>query len=94
MMVPFLLLNPFFEELIVRAYLTTEIIELTGSSLLSVLGSVVVQTSYHLYYGWLGAISLSFLFLAFALYFARTRKALPLIVAHGAFDFCSFFWLR
>lgn len=84
--VPFSLLNPFFEELIVRAYLMTEIAELTGSAVLAVAVSVAVQTCYHLYYGWAGAISLSFLFLTFALYYARSQRALPIIVAHGFFD--------
>lgn len=86
MAVPFSLLNPFFEELIVRAYLMTEIMDLTGSSALAVALSVAVQFSYHLYYGWVGAISVSFSFLVFALYYAMSRKALPIIVAHGFFD--------
>jgi membrane protease YdiL (CAAX protease family) len=84
--IPFVLLNPFFEELIVRAYLTTEVWQLTGSSALAIFVSVIVQFSYHLYYGWAGAISLSFLFLIFAVYYARTRSILPVIVAHGLFD--------
>jgi membrane protease YdiL (CAAX protease family) len=86
MFIPFSLLNPFFEELIIRAYLMTEVAELTGSSALAVIASVAVQFSYHLYYGWVGAISVSFLFLVFALYYVRTRQALPVIVAHGLFD--------
>ena len=84
--IPYSLLNPFFEELIVRAYLVTEVIDLTGSSTLAVALSVAVQFFYHLYYGWAGAISLSFLFLALALYYARSRCAFPVIVAHGFFD--------
>lgn len=87
--IPLSLLNPFFEELIVRAYLMTEIMELTGSSTLAVALSVFVQFSYHLYYGWGGAISLAFFFLALALYYARSRRALPVIVAHGFFDVYS-----
>jgi membrane protease YdiL (CAAX protease family) len=84
--IPFSLLNPFFEELIVRAYLMTEVMELTGSSTLAVALSVGVQFSYHLYYGWVGAISLSFFFLVFALYYVRSSCALPVIVAHGFVD--------
>lgn len=86
MFIPFSLLNPFFEELIIRAYLMTEVAELTESSALAVVVSVAVQFSYHLYYGWIGAISVSFLFLVFALYYVRARQALPVIVAHGLFD--------
>jgi membrane protease YdiL (CAAX protease family) len=84
--IPFALLNPFFEELIVRAYLMTEILDLTRSSILAIAVSVAVQFSYHLYYGWTGAISLSFQFLIFAVYYARSRRILPIIVAHGLFD--------
>lgn len=93
---PFSLLNPFFEELIVRAYLMTEVMELTGSSALAVALSVLVQFSYHLYYGWAGALALSFQFLAFALFYAVTRRVLPIIVAHGFFDIyaLSHLWLR
>jgi membrane protease YdiL (CAAX protease family) len=86
MAAPFTLLNPFFEELIVRAYLMTEVLDLTGSSALAVALSVAVQFSYHLYYGWAGALSLAFSFLIFALYYVRSRRALPIIVAHGFFD--------
>jgi membrane protease YdiL (CAAX protease family) len=84
--IPFCLLNLFFEELIVRAYLMTEVLDLTGSSILAVALSVAVQFSYHLYYGWAGALSLSFEFLIFSLYYLRSRRALPIIVAHGLFD--------
>ncbi len=82
-------MNPFFEELIVRAYLMTEVRTLTGSWILSAALSVVVQSSYHLYYGWGGAIALSFLFLAFSIYYARTQRATPIIIAHGIFDFLA-----
>jgi membrane protease YdiL (CAAX protease family) len=88
--VPFVLLNPFFEELIVRSYLMTEITELTGSMTLAVALSVFVQAAYHLYYGWWGAISMGFQFLILAVYYARSRRALPIIVAHGLFDLYGF----
>jgi CAAX amino terminal protease family. len=84
--VPYVLLTPFFEELIVRAYLMTELQELTGSSALAVMASVLVQASYHLYYGWVGALSIGFMFLAFAIVFLKTRRALPVISAHGLID--------
>lgn len=89
--IPFVLLNPFFEELIVRAYLMTEVKMLTGSATLATALSVAVQTTYHLYYGWEGALSLGFQFLVFAVYYSRTRKATPIIVAHGVFDLLGLF---
>lgn len=92
--VPFAMLNPFFEELIVRAYLMSEVMDLTGSRLLAVVLSVAVQWSYHLYYGWDGSISIAFTFLAFSLYYARTRKATPLVIAHGALDVWAVLWWK
>jgi membrane protease YdiL (CAAX protease family) len=83
---PYFLLTPIFEELIVRAYLMTEIIELTGSSLLAVVVSVLLQASYHLYYGWYGAVCLGFSFLILALYYAKYRRALPVMFAHELYD--------
>jgi membrane protease YdiL (CAAX protease family) len=88
--IPFFFLNPFFEELIVRGYLMTEVRELTGSTLPAILLSVAVQTSYHLYYGWTGALSLGFEFLVFSIYYARTRRLAPVIVAHELFDLYGF----
>jgi membrane protease YdiL (CAAX protease family) len=84
--VPFGLVNPFYEELIVRGYMMTEIQALTGSALIAVIASTLFQASYHLYYGWWTALSLMFQFLVLAVYYARSRRALPLIVAHGVSD--------
>jgi membrane protease YdiL (CAAX protease family) len=84
--IPLTLLNPFFEELIVRAYLMTEVRQLTGSWVPAVLISVIFQTSYHLYQGWLLALSLATQFLVFSVFFARTQRIAPVIVAHGFFD--------
>ena len=84
--VPYFLLSPIFEELIVRAYLMTEITELTGSAVLAAVVSAAVQTSYHLYYGWSTALGMFFLFLTFAVYFAVWKRSLTVIVAHELFD--------
>ncbi|MGA3129221.1 MAG: CPBP family intramembrane glutamic endopeptidase [Terracidiphilus sp.] len=84
--IPLLFLNPLFEELIVRAYLMKEIRELTGSWLLAGAVSVAIQTAYHLYYGWVGALCLGFQFLVFSIYYANKRRATPIVVAHCIFD--------
>jgi membrane protease YdiL (CAAX protease family) len=84
--IPFSLLNPFFEELIVRAYLMTEIVDLTGSAALAVVVSTVIQSSYHLYYGWATALTFLFPFLIYSLYYARSRRVTSIIVAHELFD--------
>jgi len=90
MALPFTLLNGFFEELVTRAYLMTEIRELTGSGLLAALASIVLQT----YYGWVGMLSVGFLFVAFTIFFAVWRRALPLVVAHGIVDLFAYFRLH
>ena len=92
--IPFTLINPFFEELIVRAFLMSEVKDLTGSWTLAAALSVALQWSYHLYYGWDGAFSVAFIFLAFSIYYAQTRKATPLVVAHGMLDLWALFWWK
>lgn len=84
--VPFVLLNPFFEELIVRAYVMTEVIELSRSTALAISLSTAIQFSYHLYYGWILALATSAQFLVFSVSFAIFRRAMPVIVAHAVFD--------
>ncbi len=78
----FVAVNPFFEELIVRAFLISEIIALTGNSILGVAVSVIVQTAYHLYQGFPYALASSATFLVFSVYYVRTRRILPVILAH------------
>jgi len=84
--VAYMLLAPVFEELIVRAYLMTEITELTSSRSLAIIASVVVQSSYHLYYGWSVVFALAASFLILALYYAKWRRILPCIIAHELVD--------
>ena len=88
----FVIVNPVFEEMIVRAFLMSETITLTGSTTLAILFSVALQTSYHLYQGVPYAIALGLIFLIFSIYYARTHRILPVIVAHLLADF--FFHLR
>ena len=80
------LLVGFYEELIVRAYLMTEIIALTRSAWLAVVVSVVVQSSYHFYQGVPLALSHVLLFTVYALFYVRTRMVLPLALAHSLAD--------
>jgi membrane protease YdiL (CAAX protease family) len=90
---PFHFLNPFFEEIVVRAYLMTEIRELTGSVALAAVVSLVLQTSYHIYYGWAGMFSVGFIFIVFTGFFMIWRRAFPIVVAHGIVDLLAFFRL-
>jgi uncharacterized protein len=92
--IPSFLVNPFFEELTVRAYLMTEIKALTGSWTLALVASVAVQTAYHLYYGWWGALAFSLEFLVLSIFYASTRRATPLVIAHGLHDLLGFALMR
>jgi membrane protease YdiL (CAAX protease family) len=83
---PFLLLNPFFEEILVRGYLMTELIDLRKSVLLATVVSILVQTSYHLYYGVAGAMVVGSGLTVLAIYFAKSRRLLPVILAHMLWD--------
>jgi len=82
----FQFLNPFFEELIVRAYVMSEVRQLTNSIFKAVLISTVLQTSYHFYQGAPLAISDGAIFLIFSIYYARTNRITPIILAHIYMD--------
>ncbi len=82
----FLCINPFFEELIVRAYLMTEIKQLTNSVWISVALSTILQMSYHLYQGVPLALAAGANFFLWAIYYAKTNRITPIILAHLYFD--------
>ncbi len=75
-----------FEETIVRGFLMTELWGVSCPVWLAIALSVIVQTSYHVYYGFAGALSISGIFLVFALFFARKRRLAPVILAHMYID--------
>lgn len=86
----YVVMSPIFEEMIVRAFVMTETLALTGSVAIAVLVSVLLQTSYHFYQGVPYALSASVIFLVFSLYYARTRRILPVIAAHFIWDLFFF----
>ena len=79
-------LNPFFEELIVRAYTMSEILNLGGSRAAAVTVSTAVQLSYHFYQGAVNVLWLAPIFLVFSIYYARSRRIFPIILVHLAMD--------
>jgi membrane protease YdiL (CAAX protease family) len=78
----FVCLNPFFEELIVRAFVISEVIALGGKLWVAVIVSVALQVSYHLYQGAAHMIPITAVFLIFSIYYVRTRRIMPVILAH------------
>ena len=87
----FVCLNPFFEELIVRGYLMTEIVELGGKGGLAILLSTAVQMSYHTYQGLANCIELATVFGLFSIYFLRSRRLAPVVLAHLCIDAYALF---
>ena len=85
----YVLINPFKEELLARAYVMSEVRFLTGRAWAAIVVSVGFQVCYHFYQGIFAALSYIALFLVFALYYARTRLILPVILAHLYFDLLS-----
>jgi membrane protease YdiL (CAAX protease family) len=82
--------NPFFEELIVRAYTISELIDLGVNRAVATAISVIVQLSYHLYQGAANVVVLAVMFTIFSLYYSRTRRIVPVVLVHLGFDL---FWL-
>ncbi|NOU68761.1 CPBP family intramembrane metalloprotease, partial [Paenibacillus sp. LMG 31461] len=85
----FIIINPFFEELIVRAYAITEAKYLLKNEEISVLISTVIQTSYHLYQGLIPALYAGIMFFAFSIYFVKSMRIIPVIIVHLLFDFIT-----
>ena len=92
--VVFVIINPFFEELIVRGYLMSELYYLTKHKSIAIIASTILQTSYHLYQGWASALYLSITFIVYSLYFAKYNKIMPIILSHLYFDLVALFYYR
>ena len=84
--------NPFCEELIVRAFVITEVEALSGRLAKAILASVGIQTLYHLYQGVVAATAVAALSLVLSAYFARYRRITPVILVHLYFDFLALIW--
>jgi membrane protease YdiL (CAAX protease family) len=82
----FQFLNPFYEELIVRAYVITELKQLTNSVWKPIILSTLLQTSYHFYQGIPMALGEGAGFLVFSIYYSKTNRIAPIILAHLYID--------
>ncbi len=90
--IAFQFLNPFFEELIVRAYVMTEIKQLTGSATKAIIVSTVLQTSYHFYQGAPAAFGHGATFLIWSIYYAKIGRITPVVLAHLYSDVGATLW--
>jgi membrane protease YdiL (CAAX protease family) len=88
--VPVLFLNAalaaLLEEVIVVGYLITRLQQLRLSDAAAIGTSSLLRGSYHLYQGWGGFAGNLALGLFFGLFFVRTRRTWPLVVAHFLLD--------
>jgi membrane protease YdiL (CAAX protease family) len=89
MLLIFACVNPFVEELVLRAYPMTEWRASRMSEGRMILFSVLLQTGYHIYQGIPSMLLLSSTFFLFALYYARTGRALPIVLAHLFLDLAA-----
>jgi membrane protease YdiL (CAAX protease family) len=99
--VPLLLLqaaqNGVLEEVVVVGYLLTRLRQIGWSSGRALGASAVLRGSYHLYQGLGGFVGNLVMGLLFAWWFQRTRRVLPLVVAHfllDTFAFVGYLYLR
>jgi uncharacterized protein len=92
--VPVLLLsavqNATSEEIIVIGYLLTRLYQLGWSRERSIATSAVLRGSYHLYQGFGGFAGNAVMGVIFGWWFSRTRRVVPLVVAHFLLDAVSF----
>jgi membrane protease YdiL (CAAX protease family) len=92
--VPLLLLeaaqNGILEEIVVVGYLLTRLRQLGWSDSRALTASAVLRGSYHLYQGLGGFFGNMVMGVIFGWWFQRTRRVLPLAIAHTIIDAASF----
>jgi membrane protease YdiL (CAAX protease family) len=92
--VPLLLLeaaqNGILEEIVVVGYLLTRLRQLGWTDTRALGATAVLRGTYHLYQGWGGFAGNMVMGLIFGWWFQRTRRVLPLVIAHSLLDGFSF----
>lgn len=82
--------NAVVEEVIVIGYLTTRLRQLGWGVPQTIVASALLRGSYHLYQGFGQALGNFVMGLVFGYWFTRTRRVLPLVIAHTILDVISF----
>jgi membrane protease YdiL (CAAX protease family) len=92
--VPYLLMSAFqnglSEEVIVVAFLLTRLRQLGWADNRALAASALLRGTYHLYQGWGGFFGNAVMGVIFGWWFQRTRRVLPLVIAHFLLDAISF----
>jgi hypothetical protein len=82
------IINPLFEELFLCAYMLPFLAKRRGP-VVAVAASLLVRLSFHTYQGPVGLLSIGLVGLVFTLFYARTQRLWPVLIAHGALDFLA-----
>lgn len=82
--------NGILEEIVVVGYLLTRLRQLGWTPTRALGASAVLRGTYHLYQGWGGFFGNLVMGLIFGWWFQRTRRVLPLVLAHTLLDAFSF----
>ncbi|MFD0818898.1 CPBP family intramembrane glutamic endopeptidase [Micromonospora zhanjiangensis] len=82
--------NAVLEEIVVVGYLVTRLRELGWRTWTVIGASAVLRGSYHLYQGFGAFLGNAVMGVIFTLFFLRTRRVLPLVVAHTLLDVVAF----
>jgi len=78
--------NPHCEEFVMRGFLQTRLRQAGWSGAAGVGTSVALQSLYHLYQGVFAMLALGASFLVLALYYQKTKRLWPVVLAHLAMD--------
>ncbi len=78
------------EEVIVVGYLLDRLGKLGWSMPLAIFASSMLRGSYHLYQGFGPFIGNAVMGVVFALVYTRTRRVMPLVIAHALLDIVAF----
>jgi membrane protease YdiL (CAAX protease family) len=80
------IINPLFEELFLCAYMLPFLAYRRGPGV-AVAVSLLVRLSFHTYQGPVGLLAVGLLGLVFSIFYLRTQRLWPVLIAHGVLDF-------
>lgn len=82
--------NAVLEEIVMIGYLLTRLRDLGWGTWPAIVTSALIRGSYHLYQGFGGFIGNFVMGIVFGYFYRRTRRVMPLVVAHSILDIVSF----
>lgn len=82
--------NAILEEVVVVGYLVTRLREMGWRTVTVIAASAVLRGSYHLYQGFGAFVGNAIMGVILTLFFLRTRRVLPLVIAHTVLDVVAF----